>query len=226
MLTAVTPTIKVPVVLAEPTLQIVVEADIPLNPPATEIKRVKKSVFLNQVKLVPVAFARIDNTDFFRVTRAKLFVAGHIRKNLEYASAACNGALQDVIADIPFSGFTDLMAANFITPPILGISESAEANFLNETTQTDARLDKAFFQNLVKYNEQPFGELVAANFFELDFSPVMVAPEASFNTLREKIVLDLTVKVLQVQQLRITASQVTPVLNGLTPPVSPPPTTG
>jgi hypothetical protein len=226
MLTAVTPTIKVPVVLAEPTLQIVVEAEIPLNPPATEIKRVKKNVFLNQVKLVPVAFTRIDNSDFFRVTRAKLFVAGHIRKNLEFATAACTGALQDLIADIPFSGFTDLMAADFITPPILGISEFAEANFLNETTQMDARLDKAFFQNLVKYNEQPFGELVAANFFELDFSPVIVAPEATFNTLTEKIVLDLTVKVLQVQQLRITASQVTPVLTGLTPPVSPPPTTG
>ena len=78
--------IKVPVVNAERTIQIVVESDIPLNPPATEIKRVKKHVFLDQVKLVPVRFARIDNTDFFFVTRAKLFVAGHIRKNIEYAS--------------------------------------------------------------------------------------------------------------------------------------------
>ncbi|MEC0117373.1 Uracil permease, partial [Bacillus cereus] len=66
--------IKVPVVLAEPTLQIVVEADIPLSPAATEIKRVKKNVFLNQVKLVPVAFQPIPGTDFFTVTRAKLFV--------------------------------------------------------------------------------------------------------------------------------------------------------
>ena len=52
---AVTTTIKVPVVLAEPTLQIVVESNIELCPPATEIKRVKKNVFLEQVKLVPVA---------------------------------------------------------------------------------------------------------------------------------------------------------------------------
>jgi len=59
------PTIKIPVVLAEPTLQIVVESDITLSPAATEIKRVKKNVFLNQVKLVPVRFARIANTDFF-----------------------------------------------------------------------------------------------------------------------------------------------------------------
>ncbi|MFJ7979289.1 CsxC family protein [Lysinibacillus xylanilyticus] len=218
------PTIKVPVVVAEPTLQIVVESDITLAPAATEIKRVKKNVFLNQVKLVPVSFARIANTDFFRVTRAKLFVAGHIRKNIEYASSACNAALQDRIADIPFSGFTDLTFPQ--TPggptPILGISEFAEANFLNEKTQMDARLDKAFFQNLVKYNEQPFGELVAANFFELDFSPMMVAPEAAFRTLREKIVLELTVKVVQVQQVSLGAGStvVTPVLSGLTPPVS------
>ncbi|MDM5233881.1 Uracil permease [Lysinibacillus pakistanensis] len=219
------PTIKIPVVLAEPTLQIVVESDITLNPAATEIKRVKKNVFLNQVKLVPVRFARIANTDFFRVTRAKLFVAGHIRKNIEYASAACNGALQDRIADVPFSGFTELFFPQTPggTTPILGISEFAEANFLNERTQLDARLDKAFFQNLVKYNEQPFGELVAANFFELDFSPIMAAPEGTFSTLREKIVLDLTVKVLQVQQVRLGAGStvITPVLFGLTPPTSP-----
>ncbi len=87
----------------------------------------------------------------------------------------------------------------------------------------DARLDKAFFQNLVKYNEQPFGELVAANFFELDFSPIMAAPEGTFSTLREKIVLELTVKVLQVQQIRlgVGSSVITPVLFGLTPPTSP-----
>jgi hypothetical protein len=219
------PTIKVPVVLAEPTIEINVEADITLCPPATEIKRVKKNVFLNQIKLVPTGFVRIAaNSDYFKVTSAKLFVAGHIRKNLEYASNACNGALQDKIADVPFTGTTALTFPT--TPggpfPVIGISEFAESNFLNDQTQMDARLDKAFFQNLVKYNEQPFGELVAANFFELDFSPTMASPEGTFSTVREKIVLDLTVKVLQVQQLQIpTANVVTPVLTGLTPPVSP-----
>ena len=50
LLNAVT-RIKVPVVNAEPTIQIVVESDIPLHPAATEIKRVKKHVFLDRVKL-------------------------------------------------------------------------------------------------------------------------------------------------------------------------------
>ncbi|WHY85494.1 Uracil permease [Neobacillus novalis] len=202
---ATTSTIKVPVVLAEPTLQIVVESTITLNPAATEIKRVGKNVFLEQVKLVPVSFVRIGTTDFFNVTRAKLFVAGHIRKNIEYATRGCNRKLRDRIADVPFSGFADI--TTFLTPPIIGVSEESKAAFLNEENGLVPRLDKFFFQNLVKYNEQPFGELVAANFYELDFSPVTAKPEEAFTTLTEKIVLDLTVKVLQTQQLKFTATQ-------------------
>jgi hypothetical protein len=221
------PTLKVPVVLAEPTIQVVLESTITLNPPATEIKRVTKNVFLNQVKLVPVAFSRIDNTDFFNVTRAKLFVAGHIRKDIEYASADCNGVIHDRIADVAFHGFADLTADNFLTRPIIGIGSDAKANFISENNNLAPRLDKFFFQNLVKFNEQPFGELVAANFFELDFSLEQANPEGTFNRLTEKLVLDLTVKVLQVQQIRINANaqQIVPNLPELTPPVSPPATT-
>ena len=70
----------------------------------------------------------------------------------------------------------------------------------------DARLDKYFFQNHVKYNEQPYGELIAADFYELDFAPKGVNRHGTFYTLREKIVLDLTLKVLQVQQLKVNAT--------------------
>ncbi len=209
--------LKVPVVLAESTLQIVVESNIILNPAATEIKRVKKHVFLDQVKLVPVAFEPIEGTDFFTVTKAKLFVAGHIRKNIEYATNvpdACNGALQDRIADVQFSGFAELKCMDFLSPPIFANSKSSEANFISDTNGLNARLDKAFFQNHVKYNEQPFGELVAADFFELDFSPTAATPEGTFDTLTEKIVLDLTLKVLQVQQVSVSG---TPVVLPTTP---------
>ena len=205
-----TPTLKVPVVVAERTLQIVVEADIPLSPAATEIKRVHKHALLNQVKLVPVEFTPIPGTNFFNVTRAKLFVSGFIRKNIEYASTSCNGNLFDRIADVPFSGFSDLTAGDFILFPVLASSSDRAAQFINEENQLVPRLDKYFFQNLVNYNEQPYGELVRANFYELDFSPTKVAPEAEFSTLREKIVMDLSLKVLQVQQIRVTGEQVFP----------------
>ncbi|WP_336823671.1 CsxC family protein [Sporosarcina sp. USHLN248] len=208
-----TPTIKVPTVLAERKLQIVVETDITLTPPATEIKRVTKNVFLEQVKLVPVRFRQIGDTDFFEVTRAKLFVAGFIRKDIEYASSACNGALRDRIADVPFSGFAEITEGEFLNFPVIGVSDSSKAHFLNEKRDTVPRLDKYFFQNLVKYNEQPYGELLGANFFELDFSPVRTEPEGTFSTLREKIVMDLYLKVLQVQQYRVQATRILPIFD-------------
>jgi hypothetical protein len=215
--------IKVPVVLAEPTIQIPLEATITLGVPATEIKAVKKNVFLDQVKIVPEGpFTRVDATDFFTFARAKLFIAGHIRKNIEFASTGCTGALFDQIVDIPFTGFTELTAGEggaLINLPILGINESSESSFLSDTNNLNARLDKFFFNNLVKFNEQPFGELVAANFFELDFAPTEPASEAAFTTLTEKIVLELTVKVLQTQQLAVALTSVVPVLTGLTPPM-------
>ncbi|MCQ8205710.1 hypothetical protein NP569_25820, partial [Vibrio parahaemolyticus] len=86
---------------------------------------------------------------------------GFIRKDIEYASSECNGALQDRIANIPFSGFTELKEHDFLTKPIIGISGDSKAFFLNEKNDLVPRLDKYFFQNLVKYNEQPYGELVA-----------------------------------------------------------------
>ncbi|PQZ39755.1 Uracil permease, partial [Bacillus sp. MYb209] len=150
--------------------------------------------------------------------KAKLFVAGHIRKNIEYATSACNGALQDRIADVQFFGFAELKCTDFLSPPIFANSTKFESNFVDDTG-LNARLDKAFFQNHVKYNEQPFGELVAADFFELDFSPTAATPEGTFSSLTEKIVLDLTLKVLQVQQVKVTGN---PVVLPTTPSPCPP----
>lgn len=99
------------------------ESTINLATPATEIKRVKKHVFLNQVKLIPVAFRRIEGTDYFIATRVKVFVAGHIRKNIEYAGATCAGPLMDQVADVPFNDFIDitLEGEGILNPPIIGI---------------------------------------------------------------------------------------------------------
>ncbi|MGE7921419.1 CsxC family protein [Viridibacillus sp. NPDC093762] len=210
------PTFKVPVVLAERSLQIVVEANIPLDPKATEIKRVTKNAFLKQVKLIPVRFDQIDDTDFFEVKKAKLFVSGFIRKNIEYSSHDCQGVLHDRIVEVPFSGFAELDSGDFLTRPIIGISDSEKAYFLNDTNGEVPRLDKYFFQNSVKYNEQPYGELLGANFYEIDFSPVTVEPEGEFSPLREKIVMDIFLKVLQVQQFKVHATRIIPNMdNGL-----------
>ncbi|MEC2712666.1 Uracil permease [Bacillus cereus] len=229
------PRIKIPVVLAERTLQIVVEAEIPLSPPAVEIKRVLKDVFLTQCKLVPVEYEPINETGYFQVTRAKLFVEGYIRKNIEYAAKYCNGVIHDRIAKVRFSGFADLTADEFLSFPILAFGSENKARFIDPKKNHVPRLDKYFFENNVFYNEQPYCELISAEFYELDYSSYDVHydskhdeyqdrnqdryqdryqdkyqdkyydqyPEKEFDKLREKIVLDLTLKVLQTQQVQI-----------------------
>lgn len=185
--------IKVPLVLAETTLQVVVEADIPLDPPACEIKRVLKDVFLTQCKLVPVGpFTEIDDSGFFTSEGAKLFVEGYIRKNIEYAPKGCNSALRTLTAKVPFSGFADL-TGDLMNLPIFGFGEQRRAQFLDPKHGESPRLDKYYFQNAVIYNEQPFCELISAEFFELDFSPhsfdshkSKCSHSDSFSTLREK----------------------------------------
>ena len=189
------PIIKVPVLLAETELQIVVESDIPLNPPASEIKRVEKDVIVKQCKLVPVEFEEepVEGTeDLFRATRAKLFVSGFIRKDIQYATDACNGTLRDRIASVSFSGYADLSNDDFICFPVFAASTDSRARFIHPKKGGVPRFDKYLFGNHVFYNEQPFCELVSANFIELDFSPEPTAIDETFDTLREKIVLDLT----------------------------------
>nr|WP_144511402.1 Uracil permease [Bacillus sp. FJAT-22090] len=200
---SVNPIIKIPVVLAERTLQIVVESNIPLNPPASEIKRVFKDAFLTQCKLVPVRFGTEICDGVRTVTRAKLFVEGFIRKDIEYSTSNCNGVIRDRIATVPFSGFAELREGDFFVFPTLGYSFENRSRFINPKNGDTPRLDKYFFENNVYYNEQPYCELISADFFELDFSPCPTEAGASFSTLREKIVLDLTLKVLQVRQVRV-----------------------
>ncbi|EJT8829475.1 hypothetical protein N3867_005155, partial [Escherichia coli] len=95
------PIVQIPVVLAEKTIQIVVESNISLDPPAIEIKRILKNVFLTQCKSVPLAFTPIPGTNYCLVTRTKLFLQRYIRKNIEYTNDECNGVIYNHIANVP-----------------------------------------------------------------------------------------------------------------------------
>ena len=197
------PIVQIPVVLAERTIQIVVESDISLDPPAVEIKRILKNAFLTQCKLVPLAFTPVPGTNYRRVTRAKLFLQGYIRKNIEYANDECNGVIYNRIANVPFSGFADLTEHDFLSQALIAASSDTTSHFNNPKNGDLPSLDKYFFENTVFYNEQPYCELVSAQFVELDFSPYPTDLNEPFDTLREKMVLNLTLKVLQVQQVQV-----------------------
>jgi len=76
---------KIPVVLAEPVIQVDVESVIQLEEPALEIKRVKKNLFITQCKLIDTGF----DYECKGKRTGKLFLSGYVRKNIEYATADC-----------------------------------------------------------------------------------------------------------------------------------------
>ncbi|HSH25390.1 MAG TPA: hypothetical protein VLA13_07620 [Massilibacterium sp.] len=197
-------TIKTDVVLAEPTIQVCVEADVELEEPAIEIKRVKKDAVITQCKLVRG-----------RYNRYKLFVAGYIRKNIEYATRSTNtssavcGQIRHTTAHVPFHCCTPIEFPFPGAYPQEGYRYGSQSPFLNETGEAP-RFDKTQFDEYVCYAEQPFCELVCAEFHEIDFAPPSstspvsgIEDEVLYRRLREKIVMELTVKVLQKQQVSV-----------------------
>lgn len=202
-------TIEALVVLAQPTIQVCVEADIELAEPALEIKRSKKDVLLTQCKLLPSL--KVNATMY----RHKLFLSGYIRKNIEYAtvnkvttSAIC-GQMHHATAHIPFHCCTTL---DFTSPLLLmGERNATEIPIMKTDREGNFQEDRQFSE-IVTYKEQPFCEIVAVQFFELDFAPhhqiqktKELPNEHTFKTIREKIVMELTVKVLQKQQVQLSS---------------------
>lgn len=199
-------TIEALVVLAQPTIQVCVEADIELAEPALEIKRSKKDVSLTQCKLLPGL--KVDET----MHRHKLFLSGYIRKNIEYAtvnkvtSSAVCGPMHHATAHIPFHCCTTLDFSSSL--PLVGERNAMEMPIM-QTDKGGNFQEERQFSEIVTYKEQPFCEIVAVQFFEIDFAPhhqktKELPNEHTFKIIREKIVMELTVKVLQKQQVQLS----------------------
>lgn len=187
---------KIPVVLAEPKIQIDVEAEIKLNEPALEIKRIKKNVFLSQCKLIIFWDSKHDRhdgkdkdekNDEFRHEEkhkvGKLFISGFVRKNIEYATynskyhgtECLRGEIHHTTCDVPFECVTKV---HFVTPPVVfnnGFTTETETfatkfNLCDPCSQPIVGNDlcEQGFRNFEFFNEKVFCELVSANIFEED----------------------------------------------------------
>lgn len=216
-------TIKVPVVLAKPKIQVNIDATITFPTPVLEIKNVKKRLKITQCRLL--------------LPSNKLFLKGFVRKNFQFATPLFGTAttvfsnLQSFTTDIAFSHVEDL-TGRFITPPeAIELNSQSEFEFFTSTplplgfpakenllagdlTQFD-QISQEFF------NELPFCELVAASFIEFDEALnrtqgffrtgsccgtggfVLPFEEGTFTMLEEKLVLEFVIKILQNQQVKV-----------------------
>ena len=213
--------VKIPVVLAETNITIPVEATITLDQAAMEIKRIKKNVFLTQSRLIPNFPTNPPTTP----TSAILFIEGFIRKNIEYATKDCTtagtpnfcGDIRHCTVEVPFNFTTRI---TFLRQPIfIENTTPSELEFFTDTLQgCDACSDPVIGRNPCDqsffftefFNEKPFTELVRADVTEVDIhtnpaSSCAAPTEQMFTKLTEKIIVNLTLKVLQKQQVRVEA---------------------
>ena len=210
--------VKIPVVLAETNITIPVEATITLNQRAMEIKRIKKNIFLTQSRLMPFSQDGRPGTGI-------LFVGGFIRKNIEFATQTCQtsstgdvcGDIRQCTVHIPFNFTTRI---TFLRQPIFHESTTPkELESFRDTLQgCDVCADPIIGSNPCEqsfsftefFNEKPFTELVRADITEIDIhvgtTPNCQNPdEQMFKQLTEKIIVNVTLKVLQNQQVKVAA---------------------
>jgi len=208
---------KIPVVLAELTVQMNLETSINFPEPVLEIKDIKKQVKLTQCRLL--------------LPSNKLFIKGFVRKNIQYASpcpdielSSSNSVASDLhsyTVDIPFDCVTEVK--KYLSMPVMPeVNNRQEFDFLvsnplgtchpedNELMTND--LSKYHQESKQYYNELPFCELISSKIIEWDQAVDRVsiptsAPigEGYFQTMEEKMVVDVCIKVLQNQQVHITS---------------------
>lgn len=210
--------VKLPVVLAEVNVTIPVEATITLDREVSEIKRIRKNVFLSQSRIIPFSEDKCGEN-------AILFVEGFIKKNIEYATKTYRsdgtqnncGYIRYCTVEVPFNFTTRI---NFIREPIfIENSIPCEIEFFKEKVkECDECTDSIIGNSLCEkcsvfteiFNEKPFAELVKADIIEIDINinetlNCTAQTEQIFTKVTEKVVLNLTIRILQKQQLRITA---------------------
>lgn len=209
---------KVPVVLGEITVQIDLSEKINFPEPVLEIKEVKKNLKLTQCRLL--------------LPTNKLFIKGFVRKNIQYATPTSSSKhsvvsrIHSLTIDIPFETVTEI---NFINQPEFSRNpESRDFTFFSSQplpkgfSQKERLLSADFSQHDQisgeVFNELPFCELLSSKFIEFDEAldrqmghvfdhngECLDAPfeEGTFTKLEEKMVVELTIKVLQKQQVEI-----------------------
>jgi hypothetical protein len=207
--------VKVPVVLDELTVRIKVDFTFTLPEPAYEIKTIKKRLKLTQCLL-------IQDTNV-------LFIKGFVRKNIDYSNLTSStttsfaGNINHFTVDVPFSTTTDV---NFslAKPTPLYYNTSQEFEFFRtqplpigfpEKDNLLAGDFSEFNQTTREYfNELPFCELVSSKIVEYDEALDRTRPEGidlpfeegQFTQVEEKMVIFITFKLLQNQQVYVPQS--------------------
>ncbi len=182
---------KVPIVLAEISVQINVEARIDFPEPAAEIKSIDNRLKVTKCQL-------IQNTK-------TLFIEGVIGKNIYYIKKSavnmdgyCESA-KHCSVDIPFKCVTPVVFNGCEPAPVI------------PTTTTVLENTPYFSQISTEYfNQMPYCELVSSRIVDFaEYTKPVRKKTIHFKSCKEKMSISLTVRVLQSLQAAIPAQDIT-----------------
>lgn len=210
---------KLPVVLAELTVQFNVMSKIDLPEAAIEIKNIKKKVKLTQCML-------LQDTNV-------LFIKGFVRKNIDYSTRNCSnyqgicGDIRHCTVDIPFE-CTTAVIFNGTTPapPVINTSTEFEYFSTKDLSNAFAEKDHLLSGDLSEYNQisteffndLPFCKLISSRIVEFDEYLHRDRPrhvdlpvgEKLFTKIEEKMVIILRLQLLQERPVAIGPTAVAP----------------
>lgn len=204
---------KIPVVLAELTVQVNVSSLIKLPEPALEIKDIKKRLKITQCRL-------LQNTNI-------LFIKGFVRKNIDYSTRDCSnyegvcGDLRHCTVDVPFE-CTTAVEFNGTDPDDIVFNTKSQFEYFRKDDLPGDFPEKEkllsgdfseFNQITTEYlNELPYCEIISSRIVEFDeflnrkpiYDPAPFE-EREFKRIDEKMVIYITLKILQKRQVEIGA---------------------
>lgn len=211
---------KIPVVLAELTVNFNVNANVNLPEPALEVKNIKKRLKITQCSL-------LQPTNI-------LFIKGYIRKSIDYTTAVCSnregvcGNIHHCTIDVPFQFSTPVNYT--VEPAPLALNSSSEFEYYKVSDLPNeyfSEKDNLLAGDLSEYNqfrtenfnEMPYCDLISANIFEFDeyignrnhYQSNLPFEEKLFTQIEERMVIELRLKLLQRRQVTIP-----PVIAGIT----------
>ncbi|MGV8984648.1 CsxC family protein, partial [Clostridium sp.] len=213
---AQTVTAKIPVVLTESTVTITIESSLKLDDVVSQIKHIKKNLYLNQCRLIPNSEGGKPNTGI-------LFIDGFIRKNIEYLTKGPNDKgescenIKHTSVNVPFKCTTRVMFN--IYPKFKPNIYQDEVDILQPDTKifvpceagiTERDIREHSFKMTEFFNEKVFCELISAEIVESDILSNSIDKEykthleQGFHYITEKVVLFLTIKLLQNQHVEIS----------------------
>ncbi|WP_088101990.1 CsxC family protein [Halalkalibacter urbisdiaboli] len=210
--------VKVPVVLAETVVQVDLNPTIKFPEPVLEIKAINKNLKVTQCRLL--------------LPTNKLFITGFVRKNIQYATPrygtkdAVISNIRSLTVDVPFKAVTEV---DYINKPKFAFSpQSQKSSYFMKSKLGDgfASKDHLLSADLSQFdqfsgeefNELPYCELISSHFFEYDEAldrkmgkvydekgKSIDAPfeEGTFTEIEEKMVVEIKLKVLQKQQVKV-----------------------